>query len=134
METMGSVHHVPYFGPSGTKTPKNVHHVPYFGPSGTLHGAKPTCRPIRFRVLQGTKKPGPWGSGIKRRQLILLLRCDGAHRADISAGTAVDADVRIDGIDITLGNGALRALSDAGSASNADILSNFVSHNLIVLN
>ena len=80
------------------------------------------------------KKTGALRLRSNLRQRILLLRCDGAHRANIGAGTAVDADVRIDGIDISLGNGALRALSDAGSASDADILSNFVSHNLIVLN
>ena len=52
---------------------------------------------------------------------------DGAHRADTCAGTAVDARIRIDLVDIAGGDGSDRAFVDAGAASGA-IFSDFVSH------
>ena len=44
---------------------------------------------------------------------------DGAHRAGIGAGAAVDASVWIDGVNVTLVDSALRALACASSASYA---------------
>lgn len=52
---------------------------------------------------------------------------DGTLRARVSACAAVDAGVRIDFVDVALGNCADRAFIDAGSASYA-VLCNFVSH------
>ena len=52
----------------------------------------------------------------------LLSRVDGAHRAGVGAGAAVDAGVRINHImNITLVDGALRALARACSAGHAII-------------
>lgn len=49
----------------------------------------------------------------------LLCRVDGAHRAGVGAGAAVDAGVRIDGVNVTLVDSTLRALARACSASYA---------------
>jgi len=44
---------------------------------------------------------------------------DGAHRAGVGAGAAVDAGVRVDGVNVTLVDSALRALACARAASYA---------------
>lgn len=49
----------------------------------------------------------------------LLCRVDGAHRAGIGASAAVDAGVWIDGVNVTLVDSALRALACACAASYA---------------
>jgi len=47
---------------------------------------------------------------------------DGAHRAGVSAGAAVDAGVRVDDVmNITLVDSALRTLANASSARHAII-------------
>lgn len=63
----------------------------------------------------------------------LLTRSDGAHRAGIGAGTAVDADFRIDRINVTFLDGALRALGLASTASYAGVWRNFICHNVMRL-
>jgi hypothetical protein len=57
----------------------------------------------------------------------LLCRFNSVYRADISAGPAVGADVRINHIDITFGDSFNRALVYAGATSST-IVSNFISH------
>ena len=49
----------------------------------------------------------------------LLSRMDGAHRAGVGAGAAVDAGVRVDGVNVSLVDSALRALACACAASYA---------------
>ena len=54
-------------------------------------------------------------------------------RADISASTALSANLRIDGVVLlTFMNSAQRAFVNTGTASNA-VVGNFVSHDYIVL-
>lgn len=57
----------------------------------------------------------------------LLFRFWRAYRADISAGTAVDALLRIDHVDVPFADGIHRALGLAGAASDA-LFSDLVSH------
>lgn len=52
--------------------------------------------------------------------------------ASVCASSAVDANVRINLVDVALGDGSGRALTLAGTASYA-VVSNFVSHNYIIL-
>ena len=58
----------------------------------------------------------------------LFGRGDGAHRASVDAGTAVDADIGIDGIDVTFLDSSGRAFALAGTASDANVSRNLVSH------
>ena len=58
-----------------------------------------------------------------------LLQADGLARADVRASSALDAEIRVDGISRALGDGLLGAFADAGSASGAKIFTNFVCHN-----
>jgi hypothetical protein len=64
----------------------------------------------------------------------LLARFDGARRADTGAGAAVQADVRIDAVDIAFIDSTGRALALAGSACNAHVRIDLVSHSLSLLN
>ena len=62
-----------------------------------------------------------------------LLSADGAHGAGIGTSSAVDAHIRVDAVNISLGDGALRALRLAGAASYTDIRINFVCHCVVKL-
>jgi hypothetical protein len=57
---------------------------------------------------------------------------DCLYRANISAGTAIGANIRINLIDVTFRNGINRALIDAGAAGGA-IICDYVSHLFSVL-
>ena len=59
----------------------------------------------------------------------LFAGSDGSGGASLSAGTAVDADIGIDGVNITLFDCTGRALALAGTTSYASIGRDFVSHN-----
>ena len=59
----------------------------------------------------------------------LLVKRNGALRADACASSALYAEVRIDVVDIALGDGTGRALRLACAASDTKIWINFVSHN-----
>lgn len=63
----------------------------------------------------------------------LLCRRDGAHRASIGASTAINANCRVDLVDVALADCTCRALRKASTASYA-ITGNFVSHITILLN
>ena len=63
----------------------------------------------------------------------LLRRSDGTHRADIGASAAVYAEVGVDAVNVAFADGALRAFADAGSAGDAGVFVNFVSHFLYLL-
>ena len=63
----------------------------------------------------------------------LLFGFNGTRRAHAYARAAVQAGVRIDGIDITLMDGADGALRKAGTACYAYVRIDFVSHNAIFL-
>ncbi len=56
---------------------------------------------------------------------------NGTHRASVSASTAVNAGIRVDGVNVTLVDSALRALACTCSASYAISFRNLVSHNSI---
>lgn len=64
--------------------------------------------------------------------LLRLFRDDGFYGANISARTAVGADIGVDYVDIAFGNGINGAFIDAGATSCA-VIGNFVSHSGIVL-
>ena len=64
----------------------------------------------------------------------LLAGSDGLGRADAGASAAVDADVRVDGVDIAFVDGAGRAFALAGSASHAEVRIDYVSHSSDSLN
>ena len=61
---------------------------------------------IFFKILQKSVPLQLPGSVTYFRQsgLLFVSRLDGAHRADTGAGTAVNAEIRVNVIDITLGN------------------------------
>ena len=63
----------------------------------------------------------------------MLLFADGAGRAGILAGAAVDADIGIDAVDVAFDDCAGRAFALAGSASNASFRIDFVCHSLVEL-
>lgn len=60
----------------------------------------------------------------------LFTRSDRTHRASVGAGAAIDAEIRVDGINVAFDDGALRALTLAGSTCYACIRRNLVSHGL----
>ena len=61
-----------------------------------------------------------------------LLCLGSVYRAGVLAGTAVDALIGIDYINVAGRNSLYGALTNAGTASNASV-SNSVSHSLVVL-
>lgn len=62
-----------------------------------------------------------------------LFGDDRALRAGVRAGAAVDADIRVNFVDVALGNCSDRAFVDASTASYA-VLCDFVSHKFMSLN
>lgn len=62
-----------------------------------------------------------------------LLSFDSAGRADGGAGAAVEAGVRVNRVDVAFLDSADGAFALAGTASNAEIGINLVSHNSKVL-
>lgn len=80
-----------------------------------------TIRPKNDKYIR-TKKEDDcelWSSSLESYYVRLLCRVDGAHRADVGAGAAVDAGIWIDGVNVTLVDSTLRALARACSASYA---------------
>ena len=64
---------------------------------------------------------------------VLLAGSDSSGRASVCAGSAIDADCRVDAVDITFFDSAGRALTLAGSASDASVGRDFVGHNVCCL-
>lgn len=74
-----------------------------------------------------------WPVSLFLYQLRLLLAgSDGSHRASVSAGAAVDADVGIDRINVAFFDSSGGTLALASAASYTGIRGNFVSHNVII--
>ena len=67
------------------------------------------------------------------RQRFVLLQADSLARTNVCAGTALDAEIGVDGVSRALGDSLLGAFADAGSASGAKIFTNFVSHNTFLV-
>ena len=67
------------------------------------------------------ENPAQFSGGAVPLRKGLLFGSDGARGADTCAGAAVDANVRVDGVDIALADGAHGALADASTARNAKV-------------
>ena len=65
--------------------------------------------------------------------LTALFSNDCALRANVGAGSAVNAHIRVDFVDVALGNCSDRAFIDTSSASYA-VLCDSVSHKFMSLN
>jgi hypothetical protein len=89
-----------------------------------------TFSEICANLRKGKKKCKKKGRSFGRPFICSASRLclfDGTHRADAGAGTAVDASVRVNLVDVTGGDGSNRAFIDASAASSA-VFSDFVSH------
>lgn len=80
-----------------------------------------TIRPKNDKYIRKKKEDNCelQSSSLESCYVRLLSRVDGAHRAGVGAGAAVDAGVWIDGVNVTLMDSALRALACACAASYA---------------
>ena len=72
-------------------------------------------QPVRLPICCCTDGMSPSGNP----RIKSLFERDRLLRAYACAGTALYTEIRIDGINITLGDGANRALTDTGTASYA---------------
>ena len=72
-----------------------------------------------------------WGEPRRYSVSVCLASDDGAGGAGASAGTAVDASVLVDLVDVAFADSSDGALVDAGAASNTGV-SDFVSHFVFV--
>ena len=60
--------------------------------------------------------------------LFRLFKADGLARANVGASTALDAEIRVDGISSTFRDSFLRAFANASATCGAKIRVDFVSH------
>ena len=63
--------------------------------------------------------------------IALFAWADCTRGTSVGASAAVHAEIRVDHIEIALGDRTLRAFTDTGTACDTGILRNLVSHNRV---
>jgi hypothetical protein len=82
------------------------------------------------RDIKSTKRPRNSGAAIFLQVFLIVLRkADCFVGANVCTGATLGAKIRVDGVDVTLGDGLGGAFADTRTASNA-VFANYISHSL----